>query len=195
MWLVDTLRHLVWRIYFRILLLAFSVPPIPAIGEWVTDKLFEIADLLYEVYLWLGDLGNWFEEVRSKLLDLLSWDAILDRIILTLFGGKNPWDWFWDMVWYWLDLYFPWLRDPEFTVWEWVRDRVEMLIPIDIVKPWEVWDLIVDRIRELIPDIPDIGAIATEKVREWIDDHLMAWLEDRAVDIAKMAGRILMRLW
>lgn len=190
-WIIGRLANLWWNLWE----LYLNIVGIDLLRNTLGPIIYKFQEAISSLISDLWELNAWATDVSIAIRDILSWDTILDKIILTLFGGKRPGDWFWDMAWYWLDLYFPWLRDPELTIWGWLEWRVRALIPIDFVKPWEVWDLIVDRIRELIPDIPDIGAIATEKVREWIDAHLMAWLEDRAVDIAKMAGRILVRLW
>lgn len=171
------------------------IPGIPVLQDWARSWLLDLYMGLYDLSFAITDVAREVFNLGDELEKLLSWDAILDRLYLyfpflrdivgqiqdTIRGFVDmtfPWVYdpeltirgFMDR---WLDIYFPWLRDPELTIWGWLE-----------------W-----RVKELIPDLPDLGAIVAERVREWIEEHLMAWLENRAVDIARMAGRVLERIW
>lgn len=192
MWLVSIIADVLFSLYKAFRALADAARDIPLIGGWCADKFEDIAwwfnDLQYEVVY----TGGWFEEVRSSLLDLLNWDTAYQKVKDAFFGGTSAWDWWERSVWYWVDNYLPWLRDPETNIWDWLKPKVEALIPIDAVKPWEVWDLIVDKVKELIPVIPEIEIPSLEDIGQWFKDHFptlsdidldpMGWLSEKMGD-------------
>ncbi len=187
MWLLGIISNILWLFYKTFRSLADTAREFPYLGDWCADKFEDIAwwfnSLQFEVVM----LGRWFEEVRSSLLDLLSWETIYERIRVYFFAGLNPWDWVTAYFWNFIDTYFNWLRDPEFNIWIMIRDRVYALIPPDIVKPWEVWDYVVDYVKDLIAQIQIPSFPTFDAIWDWIRARFKD-IDDISVDPAGWFG-------
>lgn len=190
MWIIQSLLLVTRWLIEEVAKLRDTAMGIPLIGGWIRDFLLDLYHTLYGVYDQFTTLAAWFEEVRDKLLDILSWDAILDKIYLYFpflrdFAGQV-----WDRVRTFIDTYFPWLYDPELTIWEWMEWRIRELITedfpgiewvrekirefVDTYFPWvfdpelTIWEYVRERVEALIPeDFPTL-----ENIVEWVAERM-----------------------
>lgn len=183
MWLLGIISNILWLCYKLFRQIAetcwdtFVIPD--SIGDWFWDLAWYFNNLQFEVVM----TGGWFEEVRSSLLDLLSWETIYERIRVYFFAGLDPWAWVAASISYFISTYFNWLRDPAYNIWIMIRDQVYALIPPDIVKPWEVWGYVVDYVKALIAEI-DIPSVPTfDDIWNWIRGRFKD-LDDISIDPA-----------
>ncbi len=166
--MLNAISDALYQIFRTFLILADAARDIPLIGGWCADWFVEIAFFFYEIRIWVYETGYWFEEVKSSLLDVLSWDTAYERIKVFFFAGLNPWDWVAAYFWNFIDTYFYWLRDPAYNIWIMIRDQVYALIPPDIVKPWEVWDYVIDYVKALIAQIEIPSFPTFDDIWDWI---------------------------
>lgn len=186
MWLVSFIVDILYWCYRLFKSMADTARDIPVIGNWCADKFEDIAWYIYGIRDEVAKIGYWFEDVSSYLQDILSWDAIYERIRLYFFAGLQPWDWvagyFWDFIY----TYFPWLRDPAFSIWEMIRDKVGDLIPIDI----PTWDTVASWfwgfVDTYLPWLRDPKSSVTDWIWDYVDTYL-PWLRDPEITVGDWA--------
>ncbi|GAI90190.1 unnamed protein product, partial [marine sediment metagenome] len=141
MWLVRVIVNIlywIYRFFYDIAETCWDTFVIPdRIGDWFMDLAWYFYDLRSEV----EGIGRWFEEVKSSLWDILSWDTISEKIKSAFFDWKSPWAWFFDTFWNVVDSYFPWLRTTLFDSWWDFIAKLDITIPTwdNFMEPARTW--------------------------------------------------------
>lgn len=185
--------------------------------SWFGGIVDRALDIISSIVAALESLDAWVTDTSNAIRDILSWDAILDKLYLYFpflrdFAGQV-----WDRIRAYIDTYFPWLYDPELTIWDWVsakaRDLAYHLLPwsdlpeMGVREEAELWFLgILYRIlpwgddpdltmleearawvSELLPELPDI--------RELIGDALMWFLGVAGWPLLRAGEAFILNIW
>jgi hypothetical protein len=137
----------------------------PLIGNWCSDKLFDVSDYLLDSWIQMVYIGHWIDNAEFRLTSILSWDAIRGYI-LSSWSWLNTID---DKIAARVSAIWPWLNLGSAAIINWVTARWTWLDDID----GRIWSTAYARITGSWSWLNDIWGTVRNITRAywpWLDD-------------------------